>query len=121
MLSITDTFSVERRANSPVSGARTRIGLIPRLFMKLAALVALVAPLMAQTQAGEANLKLPDLGSVTFISARSAADTTSPSQPTTKRCLWRYWLAAETCHGSRGAATGALGRMPGWDGTGGGG
>jgi K(+)-stimulated pyrophosphate-energized sodium pump len=68
MVSLTDTFSVERHAGSPASGARARIGLIPRLFIKLAAFIALAAPIMAQAQqAGEANLKLPDLGSVTFL------------------------------------------------------
>ncbi len=64
MLSITDTFRVERRAIGAASGAHARIGLISRLLIRLA---ALAAPLMAQGQTGgEANLKLPVLGAAGF-------------------------------------------------------
>jgi K(+)-stimulated pyrophosphate-energized sodium pump len=65
----TDTCSVERRTGLPGSVARARIGSILRFFSGFLALIALAAPLMAQGQenGGEANLKLPDLGSVTFL------------------------------------------------------
>ena len=69
MSSHTDTLSVERRAGATGSGVRARIGSILRFFSGFLALIALAAPLMAQGQetGGEANLKLPDLGSVTFL------------------------------------------------------
>ena len=66
MLSNTDTLSVESR---PGSAARAGIASILRFLTGFFALIALAAPLMAQGQesGGEANLKLPDLGSVTFL------------------------------------------------------
>jgi len=69
MSSTTDTFSVERRAGVPGSVIRARIGSVLRFFSGFLASIALAAPLMAQGQeaGGEANLKLPDLGSVTFL------------------------------------------------------
>jgi K(+)-stimulated pyrophosphate-energized sodium pump len=69
MLQTTDTLSVERRAGASGPGVRARIGSILRFFSGFLALIALAAPLMAQGQesGGEANLKLPDLGSVTFL------------------------------------------------------
>jgi len=69
MFSTTDTLSVERRSPSANLGARARIGSILRAFFGFLALIALTAPLMAQGSegSGEANLKLPDLGSVTFL------------------------------------------------------
>src|ERR1035437_9381756 len=69
MLPTTDTFSVERRAGVPGSVIRARIGSVLRFFSGFLASIALAAPLMApgQEAGGEANLKLPDLGSVTFL------------------------------------------------------
>jgi K(+)-stimulated pyrophosphate-energized sodium pump len=69
MLQTTDTLSVERRPGASGPGVRARIGSILRFFSGFLALIALAAPLMAQGQesGGEANLKLPDLGSVTFL------------------------------------------------------
>jgi len=69
MLQTTDTLSVERRAGLSGSVARARIGSILRFFSGFLALIALAAPLMAQAQktGGEASLKLPDLGSVSFL------------------------------------------------------
>jgi K(+)-stimulated pyrophosphate-energized sodium pump len=67
MFSTTDTLCVKRPASSSKPAARPRIGSIPRAFFKFfIALLTLVAPMMAQ-EGGEANLKLPDLGSVTFL------------------------------------------------------
>jgi K(+)-stimulated pyrophosphate-energized sodium pump len=69
MLQTKDTLSVEPPAGAQGSGVRARIGSILRLFSGFLATIALAAPLMAQGQesGGEANLKLPDLGSVTFL------------------------------------------------------
>jgi K(+)-stimulated pyrophosphate-energized sodium pump len=69
MFSTTDTVSVESRATGADGGVRARIGSILRYFSSLIALFGLAAPLMAQGSegSGEANLKLPDLGSVTFL------------------------------------------------------
>jgi len=74
MLQTTDTLSVERRAGLSGSVARARIGSILRFFSGFLALIALAAPLMAQAQktGGEASLKLPDLGSVSFLGGISA-------------------------------------------------
>ena len=57
-----DTLRVERRP------ARTGMAFLPRVFSVLVSLLFSV-PLLAQGQqpAGEANLKLPDLGTVTFL------------------------------------------------------
>jgi K(+)-stimulated pyrophosphate-energized sodium pump len=62
------TTSVERPAAAPGGAARAGIGSILRYFYGLIALIVLSAPLMAQGQGtGEANLKLPDLGQVSFL------------------------------------------------------
>src|SRR5258708_31680005 len=61
MFSNPDTLSVERCA------ANAQIRSVLRVLMIVVALVALGAPLMAQEAGGEANLKLPDLGTVTFL------------------------------------------------------
>ena len=62
MFSNPDTISVERCA------ANAQIRSVLRVLMIVVALVALGAPLMAQEAAGgEANLKLPDLGTVSFL------------------------------------------------------
>jgi K(+)-stimulated pyrophosphate-energized sodium pump len=55
---------------------RARIGSILRFFCGFLALIALAAPLMAQGQeaGGEANLKLPDLGQVTFLGGINGHD-----------------------------------------------
>ncbi len=69
MFSIPDTLSVERCA------ANARIRSVLRVLMTVvAALVALGAPLMAQEAGGEANLKLPDLGTVTFLGGISGSN-----------------------------------------------
>ncbi len=71
MFSKTDTLSVERCA------ANARIRSVARVLMMLFAFVALgVAfgtPLLAQEAGGEANLKLPDLSTVTFLGGISGS------------------------------------------------
>jgi K(+)-stimulated pyrophosphate-energized sodium pump len=68
MLSLSDTASVKRQADLFKSVANARIAMIVRVLIALAAMV-LGAPLMAQENGtGEANLKLPDLHSASFLS-----------------------------------------------------
>jgi K(+)-stimulated pyrophosphate-energized sodium pump len=67
MLSTTDTLSVERRAGSPRPAANARFGSIRRVFLSLLALIALAAPMFAAEANGEANLKLPDLSTASFL------------------------------------------------------
>ncbi len=68
MLSRSDTDCVRRQADLFKSVANARIAMIMRVLIALAALV-LGAPLMAQEQGtGEANLRLPDLHSASFLS-----------------------------------------------------
>jgi K(+)-stimulated pyrophosphate-energized sodium pump len=64
MFSIPDTLCVERTA------ANARIRMVARVLLVLA---ALCAPLMAQEAAGEANLKLPRLDTVTFLNGISGS------------------------------------------------
>ena len=67
MLSISDTVRVRRPAGLFTAAANARIAVIMRVLIAIAAL-ALGAPLMAQEQgAGEANLKLPDLRTASFL------------------------------------------------------
>ena len=62
MVSKSDTLRVERRT------ARTHTTPLLRVLFTMLISWLLAAPLMAQEQAtGEANLKLPDLGTVTFL------------------------------------------------------
>ncbi len=72
MLSITDTLCVRRCAGRSTAAASARFASVSRVLFALVVLMAgcLFSPasLMAQEQAGgEANLKLPDLGSATFL------------------------------------------------------
>src|SRR5271157_4144039 len=66
MLSTTDTFCVERRAGNSRPAANARFASIRRVFFGFLALFALAAPMMA-AEAGEANLKLPDLRTAAFL------------------------------------------------------
>src|ERR1017187_1454251 len=68
MFSNPDTHCVERCA------ANARIRSVLRVLMTVVALVALGAPLMAQEAGGEANLKLPDLGTVKFLGGISGSN-----------------------------------------------
>jgi K(+)-stimulated pyrophosphate-energized sodium pump len=68
MFSTTDTLRVERCARS------ARTGRIPRGLMILFGLLALALPGLAQEGGGgEANLKLPDLGTVSFLGGISGS------------------------------------------------
>jgi len=68
MFSTTDTLCVERCARS------ARTCRIPRAFMILLGLLALAVPGLAQEGGGgEANLKLPDLGTVSFLGGISGS------------------------------------------------
>src|SRR5450432_3630574 len=68
MFSTTDTLCVERCARS------ARTCRIPRAFMILLGLLALAVPGLAQEAGGgEANLKLPDLGTVSFLGGISGS------------------------------------------------
>jgi K(+)-stimulated pyrophosphate-energized sodium pump len=72
MLSITDTLCVRRCAGRFTVAANARFASVSRVLFALVVLMAgcLFSPasLMAQEQSGgEANLKLPDLGSATFL------------------------------------------------------
>jgi K(+)-stimulated pyrophosphate-energized sodium pump len=67
MFPTTDTFRVKRPVTSSTTAASPRIASIPRAFyLFILALITLATPMMAQ-EGGEANLKLPDLGSVSFL------------------------------------------------------
>jgi K(+)-stimulated pyrophosphate-energized sodium pump len=63
MVSTTDTVCVEPGRGSAVPTAKSPIAMIWRVLLTL---VALAVPMMAEGS-GEANLKLPDLGSVMFL------------------------------------------------------
>src|SRR6516165_1872721 len=73
MVSTTDTLCVERPAHAAAS-ARNRS--LWRVLFSLLVVLALAAPLMAQPQeaGGEANLKLPDLHSASFLGGISGHD-----------------------------------------------
>ena len=63
MVSMSDTLRVERRR------ARSQAGKLWRVLFTVLASILLAAPLLAQQPeaSGEANVKLPDLGQVTFL------------------------------------------------------
>jgi hypothetical protein len=85
MFSNPDTIRVERCA------ANAQIRSVLRVLMIVVALVALGAPLMAQEAGGEANLKLPDLGTVTFLGGISGSNLLMGGR---RRCkLTRYRLS----------------------------
>jgi K(+)-stimulated pyrophosphate-energized sodium pump len=69
MFCTTDTSSVARRSNQSQPAASARVSSFPRVLLLLAALFAMAFPVAAQQVegGGEARLKLPDLGSVSFL------------------------------------------------------
>src|SRR5438477_9953615 len=68
MFSATKTLFVERCAESVSTGT------IPRVFMILLSLLAMATPGLAQEAGGdEASLKLPDLGTVSFLGGISGS------------------------------------------------